>query len=162
MLKAITDTNLQMISFRRMERLIHHDQHEWAATCRIMPTQTEQQKVEYPPDIQRLLTKHPKVFSAIPPGRPPDRDIEHIIELDKGAKPVMITPYRHPKKMKDEIEKTIKELLDMGHIHPSKSPFASSMVLVKTPLQNASKGPPITSNTTATFLIMVHGLYAVI
>jgi hypothetical protein len=41
------------------------------------------------------------------------------------------TPYRHPKKFKDEIEKEIKELLDMGHIRPSSSPFASSVVLVK-------------------------------
>ena len=43
----------------------------------------------------------------------------------------MITPYRHPKRLKDEIEKTIKELLAMGHIRPSKSPFAFLVVLVK-------------------------------
>lgn len=71
------------------------------------------------------------MFSDIPPGAPPDRGIEHIIELEEGAKPVMITPYRHPKRLKDEIEKTIKELLEMGHIRLSKSPFASSVVLVK-------------------------------
>jgi hypothetical protein len=41
------------------------------------------------------------------------------------------TPYRHPKRFKDEIKKKIKELLDMGHIRPSSSPFASSVVLVK-------------------------------
>jgi hypothetical protein len=51
--------------------------------------------------------------------------------LEEGAKPVITTPYRHPKKFKDEIEKTIKELLEMGHIRPSSSPFASSVVLVK-------------------------------
>ena len=45
--------------------------------------------------------------------------------------PMMVTPYRHPKRLKDEIEKTITELLAMGHIRPSKSPFASSVVLVK-------------------------------
>ena len=43
----------------------------------------------------------------------------------------MTTPYRHPKKYNDEIEKEIKELLDMGHIRTSSSPFASSVVLVK-------------------------------
>lgn len=43
----------------------------------------------------------------------------------------MITPYRHPKVYKDEIEKTIKELLDMEFIRRSSSPFASSVVLVK-------------------------------
>lgn len=78
-----------------------------------------------------MRIKYEKVFSEIPPGRPPDRGIEHIIELEEGAKPVMITPYRHPKRLKDEIERTIKELLAMGHIRPSKSSFASSVVLVK-------------------------------
>jgi hypothetical protein len=43
----------------------------------------------------------------------------------------MITPpYRHPRSFKDEIEKAIKELLAMGHIRLSSSPFASSVVLV--------------------------------
>jgi hypothetical protein len=43
----------------------------------------------------------------------------------------MITPpYRHPRRFKDEIEKEIKELLAMGHIRPSSSPFASLIVLV--------------------------------
>lgn len=46
-------------------------------------------------------------------------------------KPVIITPYKNMKKFKDEIEKTINKLLEMGHIIPSSSPFASSFVLVK-------------------------------
>jgi len=70
------------------------------------------------------------VFGSIPPGVPLDRGFEHIIELEAGAKPIITTPYRHPKKYKDEI-KAIKELLDMGHIRPSSSPFSSSVVLVK-------------------------------
>ena len=130
-LKAIWDSDLKTISFRRMERLMRHDMVEWAAECHLAPLQEGQQKTEYHPDIQKIRIKHDKVFSDIPPGRPPDRGIEHIIELEEGAKPIMITPYRHPKRLKDEIEKTIKELLAMGHIRPSKSPFASSVVLVK-------------------------------
>jgi hypothetical protein len=51
--------------------------------------------------------------------------------LEEGAKPVITTPYMHPKKHKDEIENVIKELLEMGLIVPSSSPFASSIVLVK-------------------------------
>ena len=43
----------------------------------------------------------------------------------------MITPYCHPKKHKDEIEKAIKELLEMGHISSSKSSFVSVVVVVK-------------------------------
>jgi hypothetical protein len=44
---------------------------------------------------------------------------------------VITTPYIHPKKYKDEIEKAIKELLDMRHIRPNSTPFSSSIVLVK-------------------------------
>jgi hypothetical protein len=43
---------------------------------------------------------------------------------------VITTPYRHPKKFKDEIEKAIKELLGMVHIRPNTSPFAFSVILV--------------------------------
>ena len=59
------------------------------------------------------------MFNNIPPGKAP------------GTKPIMITPYCHPKRLKDEIEKTIQELLDQRHIRPSKSPFTSFVVLVK-------------------------------
>ena len=51
------------------------------------------------------------MFSDIPPSRPLDRGTEHIIELEEGAKPIMITPYRNLKRLKEEIEKTIMELL---------------------------------------------------
>jgi hypothetical protein len=71
------------------------------------------------------------VFGPIPLGVPLDRGFEQIIELEARAKPIITTPYRHTKKYKYEIENAIKELLDMGHIRPSSSPFASSVVLVK-------------------------------
>jgi hypothetical protein len=44
---------------------------------------------------------------------------------------IITTPYNHPKRFKDEIEKAIKELLEMGHIHPGSSPFTSLVVMVK-------------------------------
>lgn len=78
-----------------------------------------------------MLDTHGVVFGDIPPGVPPDRGLEHVIELQEGAKPVITTPYHHSKVFKDEIEKTIKVLLDMGFITSSSSPFASLVVLVK-------------------------------
>jgi hypothetical protein len=102
-----------------------------SAECLITSQKPSDNNQQYHVDIQTLLSKHDRVFGEIPPGRPPDRGFEHTIELEEGAKPVITTPYRHPKKFKDEIEKEIKELLEMGHIRPSSSPFASSVVLVK-------------------------------
>jgi hypothetical protein len=76
------------------------------------------------------LSQYEPLFGLIPPGRPPDRGFEHTIDLEVGSTPVIIAPYRHPKRFKDEIEKGIKEFLAMGHIMPNMSPFASSVVLV--------------------------------
>jgi hypothetical protein len=44
---------------------------------------------------------------------------------------MITTLYRHLKRFKDEIEKAIYDLLEIGHIRPSSSPFASSIVLMK-------------------------------
>ena len=71
------------------------------------------------------------MFGDIPPRRPLDRGFEHTIELEQGIQAVITTPYRHPKAYRDEIEKAIQELSALGNIHPSTSPFASSVVLVK-------------------------------
>ena len=51
--------------------------------------------------------------------------------MEPGIQAVISTPYRHPKAYRDEIERAIHELLDLGHIKPSSSPFASSVVMVK-------------------------------
>jgi hypothetical protein len=130
-LRGMTGNAAKVVTAKRMEAIFRRDEIVYAAECRIVTRVDEQGKVHYTPEIKEILDKHHKVFGPIPPGVPPDRGFEHIIELEEGAKPVITTPYRHPKKYKDEIEKAIKELLDMGHIRPSSSPFASSVVLVK-------------------------------
>jgi hypothetical protein len=71
------------------------------------------------------------MFNPLRVGKPPHRRFEHVIEIEEGSKPMIRTPYRHPKRLKDEIEKAIKELLEMGNIKPSSSHSASLIVLVK-------------------------------
>jgi hypothetical protein len=114
----------------RMEAIFRREEIVYTVEFKVLTWVDEKGKVHYTPEIKRILDKHQKVFGPIPPGVPLDRRFEHIIELDAGAKPVITTPYRHPKKYKYEIEKAIKEILDMGHIRPSSSPFSSSVVLV--------------------------------
>lgn len=81
-LKVIRDSRCRMISFIRMEILMQHDMVEWTTNYVLMPTQEEHQKPVYHPHIQELRIKHTKVFSDIPLGKPPNRGIEHIIELE--------------------------------------------------------------------------------
>jgi hypothetical protein len=130
-LRGLIGNSSRVVAAKRMEAIFRREEIVYATECKVSTWVDEKGKVHYIPEIKRILDKHKKVFGPIPPGVPPDRGFEHIIELEVGAKPVITMPYRHPKKYKDEIEKAIKELLDMEHIRPSLSPFASSVVLVK-------------------------------
>ena len=96
---------------------------EWAVELWASEAGTTGQAVH--PDIQAILDRYDTVFGDIPQGRPPDRGFEHTIELEQGIQAVITTPYRHPKAYRDEIERTIQELLALGHIRPSTSTFDS-------------------------------------
>jgi hypothetical protein len=130
-LRGMSNNTPMVVSNKRMEAIFRRGDITYATECFITAQVDAQGRQHHHADIQALLSRHDKVFGQIPPGRPPDKGFEHTIELEEGAKPVITTPYKHPKKFKDEIEKSIKELLEMGHIRPSSSPFASSVVLVK-------------------------------
>jgi hypothetical protein len=129
-LRGLPNGSPKVISCKRMERIFKCEQGKWATQCMILDKSTTQDKAIHI-NIQPITKKYRKVFEEIPLGLPPKRGFEHTIELEEGAKPIITTPYRHPHEFKEEIEKIIKELLEMGHIQPSSSPFASSMVLVK-------------------------------
>ena len=49
----------------------------------------------------------------------------------KGSQPVCQRPYRYPFYQKNEIEKIVRELLSVGLIKNSTSPFASPVLLVR-------------------------------
>lgn len=120
----------KVVTAKKMEAVMRHNDIAWIAEFHISIQKSTDGEPNFPKEIHALLQKH-KIFGDIPSGRPPDRGFEHVIELEEGTRAVITTPYRHPKAYKDEIEKTIRELLAMGHIRPSSSPFASSVVLVK-------------------------------
>jgi hypothetical protein len=83
-----------------------------------------------PQDLQALLSKHQMVFST-PQGLPPSHSVhDHYIPLVPGSLPPNIHPYHHPFSQKNEIEKMVQELLNVGAIHPSTSPYSSPVVMV--------------------------------
>jgi hypothetical protein len=130
-LRGMTSNSARVVTAKRIEAIFRREEIVYAVECNILACVDEKGKVHYTLEIKEILDRSRKVFGPIPPGVPPDRGFEHIIELEAGDKPVITTPYRHPKKYKDKIEKAIRELLDMGHIRLSSSPFVSSIVLVK-------------------------------
>ena len=78
-----------------------------------------------------VVKDFPDVFPEELPGMPPDRDIEFLIELLPGTRPISKRRYRMPAKDLEEIKKQIKELLDKGYIRPSSSPWGSPVLLVE-------------------------------
>ena len=82
-------------------------------------------------EIQELLQKYEKVFQNIPMQLPPERSIEHIIEVKPGSNLVKVKPYRYPHHQKTEIERLVQDLLNCGVITKSRSPYATLVVLVR-------------------------------
>jgi len=119
----------QTVSAHRMEAVFRKGDIEWAVELRASETGTTRQTVH--PEIHPILDWYAIVFGEIPPRQPSNQGFEHTIELEQGIQAVITTPYRHPKAYRDEIERAIQELLALGHIRPSTSRFASSVVLVK-------------------------------
>ena len=74
-----------------------------------------------------LLGKFSKVF-VVPTGLPPIRGQEHSINLKEGTLPICERPYHF---QKSEIVKIVNELLKVGSIQPSQSPFSSPVLLVR-------------------------------
>ena len=83
-----------------------------------------------PAEVETLLQEFSQVFET-PTELPPLRGHEHSITLKEGAQPVCQRPYRYPFYQKNEIEKIVKELLSVGSIRDSNSPFASPVLLVR-------------------------------
>ena len=64
-------------------------------------------------------------------GLPPIRGHEHQIVLKDGIPPVYERPYKYPYFQKSKIKKILNELLELGSIQPSQSPFSSPVLLVR-------------------------------
>jgi hypothetical protein len=91
-----------------MERIFRHSDVAYAVECFITTQKDSKGREHYHPQIRELLGQYEPVFASIPLGRLSYKGFEHMIELEARATLVITTPYRHPKKFNDEIEKAIK------------------------------------------------------
>ena len=81
---------------------------------------------------QRLLNEFRDVFpEELPPGLPPQREVDHRIELLPGTKPPSRPTYHMSAVELTELKKQLEELLTAGFIRPSKSPFGAPILFVK-------------------------------
>jgi hypothetical protein len=62
------------------------------------------------------------------PGLPPERELDFTIELKPGAEPISKTLYRMTAPELCELQMQLKELLDLGLIRPSVSPWGAPVI----------------------------------
>ena len=74
-----------------------------------------------------MLQRYQEVFQE-PWGLPPKRDSDHAIILKARVEPVSVRPYKYAYHLKDEIEKQVKELLQVGIIKQSVNYFSSPII----------------------------------
>nr|XP_027118736.1 uncharacterized protein LOC113735978 [Coffea arabica] len=102
----------------------------YGVVAQLVAVEEEGSAAQLPAEIRQILEQYRDVFEE-PKGMPPTRGHEHQINLKEGAKPFQVRPYRCPYIQKTEIEKLVREMLELGIIQPSSSPFASPVLLVK-------------------------------
>jgi hypothetical protein len=125
--QGITVSSTEIISSHGMEKMLKKGHSSIIAQLHAI----QATKTPYvPQDLQSILSKHQVVFST-PQGLPPSRGVhDHSIPLVPESLPPNIHPHRHPFSQKNEIEKIVHELLNVGVIRPSTSPYSSHVVMV--------------------------------
>ena len=130
---SVKVTNLSVKKFRRMlKKKSPDDFHVFQVVIR-----EKRESVQEPVNdtkLEKLLEKYGSVFrSELPDGLPPDRSIEHAIEVEEGSKP----PHRPLYQMSPaELKATkayVESMLKSGKIRRSSSPYGAPLFFVKEP-----------------------------
>lgn len=116
------------VKTRKLKGLLRHG--GVAQLVYLCETPPADDAISVPAPIQQLVDSNSHLFKT-PDTLPPSRAFHHSIPLLPGVKPVNVKPYRYSPTQKDEIEHQIQEMLNNGIIHPSQSPFASPVLLIK-------------------------------
>ena len=78
-----------------------------------------------------VVSDFPDVFPDELPGLPPQREIEFKIDLYPGTEPLSIAPYRMAPLELKELRKQVDQLLIIGFIRLSTSPWGAPVLFVK-------------------------------
>ena len=79
----------------------------------------------------RIVKEFPEVCLDDLPGLPPTREIDFTIELVPGTEPIYKVPYQMAPTELKELKTQFQELLDLGFIRLSHSPWGSPVLFVK-------------------------------
>ena len=81
-------------------------------------------------ELKQLLTEFSDVFSD-EPGK--TTVTKHEIHLEPGSRPIKLPPYRVSTQKSEIIKKELDNMIDLGVIEPSSSPWAAPVVVIPKP-----------------------------
>ncbi|XP_061375179.1 uncharacterized protein LOC133317331, partial [Gastrolobium bilobum] len=118
-----------LISYKKLSKTMKKGLENYLVDLRVVSTNVgkEEDSIEL---TSRVMHQFPEVFRERT-DLPPERTCDHRIILKAGASVPNLKPYRYPYYQKEELEKFFREMLLVGWIRPSTSPFSSPMILVK-------------------------------
>lgn len=93
-------------------------------------TSEKTQKHDGGDEVKWLLQEYQDVFKDTLPGLPPDRAVEHVIDTG-DAMPINRHPFKMSPRELDELRKQLAELLELGLIRPSSSPWGAPVLFVR-------------------------------
>ena len=132
--EKVTVTNLGVKKFRQMLRKKSPDKFQvFQLVARRVPSELDNvKKGKQDSRMDALLKKYECVFrSELPSGLPPERGVEHTIEVEEGSKPPHRPLYQlSPAELKAAKE-YVEDLLKKGKIRRSKSPYGAPLFFVK-------------------------------
>ncbi|KAD6796162.1 hypothetical protein E3N88_07058 [Mikania micrantha] len=123
--------SLKIISALKAQKLILHGCEGFLAS--IKDVSKGAPHLEYIP----IVRDYSDVFPEELPGLPPEREVEFTIDLIPGSEPISKAPYRMAPLELKELKEQLKELLELGFIRPSVSPWGAPVLFVRKKLQGA-------------------------
>ena len=136
--EACTDSSASSkpLSFSQLQRLVRKKKAQaFVAVVKAVP-HPDMTSISYDqpshPMAKQLITGFANVFPADPPGTlPPQRDLDHSIDLLPGSEPTSKPTYNLSYAETEELRKQLEELADHAFIKASESPFGAPMLFVK-------------------------------
>ena len=80
--------------------------------------------------MQQLLQRYKTTFGPLQ--LTPERDVDHEILLEPGAKPPLPIYHLSPREL-EEVRAQLTHLIESGYIQPSKSPYGAPIIFVPKP-----------------------------
>ena len=134
--ESVKVTNLGVKKFRQMLKKKSPDKFQvFQLVVRKVPSELKKVSVgkqDY--RLDALLAKYECVFrSELPSGLPPERGVEHTIEVEEGSKPPHRPLYQLSPAELEASKEYVEDLLTKGKIRRSKSPYGAPLFFVKEP-----------------------------